>query len=116
MNVIKVGILVGVSVVSDFSLTSSALDLYSGTIEYRKSSKPMSTLTQIGQKWQDGVCAFGTAAMFTAVDDMKNLCSLVIENHKDIDVLDLLMRKMKNSKPIPAEFSQIIDEDFWDLI
>ncbi len=34
----------------------------------------------------------------------------------DRDILESVVRKIQASKPLPLEFSKIIDDNFWDLI
>lgn len=36
--------------------------------------------------------------------------------YTDEEILELVINRIKNSKPMPEEFSKIIDEDFWDLV
>ena len=38
------------------------------------------------------------------------------EKTEDINILLDVSRRISDSKPLPAQFARIIEEDFWDLL
>lgn len=38
------------------------------------------------------------------------------EEISDKELLEMIAKRISNSKPMPNEFSKVIDEDFWDLV
>lgn len=114
-NIIQVSLLFTASMMSDFSLTSPTIDLYSdsSTPEVR-GTNPKSELTQISQTYL-GKHTIDASYLISGFDNV-SIRSVLADNFEDIDILESLVKKIQNSKPLSAEFSNVIDEDFWNLI
>ncbi len=116
-NIIRVGILLTTSsVMPDIALASPTIDLYSDYHITPKvhSFKDMSGLTQISQV-EGGKYIFDTSYLVPASINA-SVSSVSNEELDDLAILKSVVKKIQESKPLPAEFSKVIDEDFWDLI
>lgn len=114
-NIIKVGVLLSASVMSDISLTSPVVDLYTDNIlqgTHEESVEPVATQmswTQAGRGIADAT------SIVSVVSDM-SVRSVLTEELDDLVILESLTKRIQNSKSLPAEFSNVIDEDFWNLV
>ena len=111
-NIITVGILLGASVIPHDILNSPSLDLYSDTLPQDfHVSKETSILTQ-----KTSTSKNIDITSVTSMADNMSVRSILREEQDDKAILESLIAKIKHSKPLPAEFSKVIDEEFWDLI
>lgn len=112
-NIITVGFLLSASVMSESSLTYPAFNTYSdGLYQKVRGITPKSSLNLISQV---GESSLEMNSPMSPTTDMTVLSALD-DDLDDRAILESLIARMKKSKPMPAEFSRIIDEDFWDLV
>ena len=52
---------------------------------------------------------------FTSAENDVSIQSVLYSEQEDVDILEKLEKIMEASKPLPSEFSKVIDDDFWDL-
>lgn len=115
-NIIKVGVLLSVSIIPDISLTSPVFDLYSDNRMRQVCGFHMKpTLVQIS-RMQDGQSSLDLPGLVASATAGISVQSVLTSVSDDYCVLESIVRKIQQGKPIPSEFSMVIDEDFWDLI
>ena len=52
---------------------------------------------------------------FASAENDVSIQSGLYSEQEDVDILEKLAKIMEASKPLPSEFSKVIDDDFWDL-
>lgn len=112
-NIITIGVLLSASVMTELSAPS--FELYADNFAQKSrvtNSRP--SLTQISQAKVGKSYVDMTQSLFS----FHSLCvkSTTTVQLDEIEILKSVANKIKNSKPLPEEFSKIIDDNFWDLI
>lgn len=114
INIISVGVLLSASIMCS-DISSPYINLYSDNLSSKvRVSNNNSDITQLSQ-----VEKCEPILDVTSIGNNINFCSESIQSEEELDDVSILRSvaaRIQKSKSIPAEFAQIINEDFWDLI
>lgn len=112
-NVINISLLLSTSVLTPEVLSlDSPYELYShnSTQCSRENMQIDEMITEVSLVQEKSKIWVGISP---STMDGKTLIKAVLSER---DILESVVRKIQESKPLPLEFSKIIDDNFWDLI
>lgn len=115
-NIITLGLLASTSVMTNSSLlTTPNFELYSDNlVQKSRMANFRPQYTQISQAKIGNNFPDVSSKIFPYGGI--NICSAVNIEMDDNSILSSIVQRIKRSKPLPEEFSKIIDNNFWDLI
>ncbi len=115
-NVIKISLLLGASIMTDIPMLSvPAIDLYAdnlcpkGRFINNKESLTLNSNTNRTKLYHDGSESINSLSIGIKVR------SVLSAEFDDAAILMSVVERIEQSKPLPAEFSKMIDDNFWDL-
>ena len=116
-NIIKIGVLLGTSVMADMAfLTVPTIDTYSDNLVQKvRSGKGTMSLTQLSKTQNRRYYSDVSAAVSSQASGVSVRTSLSVQLD-DVAILTSVVERIQKSKPLPEEFANIIDDNFWDLI
>ncbi len=112
-NIINVSLLLSTSVLTpDMLSLTGPYERYSDhLIQYGKEMSQLEdTLTEISLVQEKSKIWVGISPSEMGSD------SMIETILSDSDIIDSVVKRIQASKPLPPEFSKIIDDNFWDLI
>ena len=114
-NVIKVGVLLGSSMLPGVSLISPAIDFYSGNrMQENWRLAEETALMRISRAQTEGLPL--NLGCFASSENGIRVLSVLSSAPDDYSVLESVVRRIQQGVSISPDFSRGIDEDFWDLI
>ena len=115
-NIINIGLLLGVSVMTDIpALSAPTIDFYSDNFcpkcreVNNKTSLTLISTTNRPKLYHDGSESINSSLMGVSVR------SVLSSELDDAAILMSVVARIEHSKPLPAEYSKMIDDNFWDL-
>lgn len=111
-NIITVSIILTASIFSD-NVVMPIFERYSDDYIVNIATKD-SYISQISQTTLNGQKSYFDLPHINSAISSKDI---ILDNQRDeINILIDIMNRLSQSKPMPTEFSKIVDEDFWELV
>lgn len=116
-NIIKIGLLLGTSVLANTAdLKVPGIDLYADNLVPKargnNGKMPLSQFSLI-QNRKYYIDASSTVFSQTSNVSVRSTLHTKLD---DAEILTSVVQRIQESKPLPEEFSKMIDDNFWDLI